>query len=168
MSKKTKKLERENDTLKRKHEATSASILGMAEEHERWKKMAEQAELRATKLTSIIQQMQSQGRRAPSPKMTTTTTTGADSGAVGSGGGGGGGSGSSRHDHGSSNSDITVGTTQNCEEVLADDDTLRDVVVGEQQQPPQQQAKPASFGPERPPPLPQQAVTAGSNGHRRM
>ncbi|KAK1982677.1 myosin-like coiled-coil protein [Colletotrichum cereale] len=71
MSKKTKRLEKENETMKRKHEATNANIIRMAEEREDWRKKAAEATKRAEKLRSIIEQMQQQGRKVP-PGMTAT------------------------------------------------------------------------------------------------
>jgi seryl-tRNA synthetase len=65
MSKKTKRLEKENLTLTRKHDLTNRNILEMAEE--RTKTNQELEVLRKTKkqLTDIIKQMQEQGRGLP-------------------------------------------------------------------------------------------------------
>ena len=65
MSKKTKRLEKENDSHKRKHEAMNQNIFKMAEE--RTKQMTEIASLkkREVKLSGIIKQMQQQGRGIP-------------------------------------------------------------------------------------------------------
>lgn len=65
MSKKTKRLEKENLTLTRKHDLTNRNILEMAEE--RTKSNQELEVLRKTKkqLTDIIKQMQEQGRGLP-------------------------------------------------------------------------------------------------------
>jgi chromosome segregation ATPase len=62
MSKKTKRLEKENMNLTRKHDLTNQNILKMAEE--RTKSVSELDALRKKneKLTSIINQMQKQGR----------------------------------------------------------------------------------------------------------
>lgn len=62
MSKKTKRLEKENMNLTRKHDLTNQNILKMAEE--RTKSVSELEALRKKneKLTSIINQMQKQGR----------------------------------------------------------------------------------------------------------
>lgn len=62
MSKKTKRLEKENSNLTRKHDLTNQNILKMAEE--RTKSVGELDGLRKKneKLTSIINQMQKQGR----------------------------------------------------------------------------------------------------------
>ncbi|KAK4127888.1 hypothetical protein N657DRAFT_234219 [Parathielavia appendiculata] len=65
MSKKTKRLERENENLKRKHDQVNGNILKMAEE--RNKNLAEIDELKKKleKLNGIIKQMQQQGRGIP-------------------------------------------------------------------------------------------------------
>lgn len=65
MSKKGKRLEKENEALKRQKEATAANILRMAEERQDWKRKMDAAEKKSDKLTRIIQQMQQQGRKAP-------------------------------------------------------------------------------------------------------
>ena len=64
MSKKTKRLEKENLTLNRKHDATNRSILEMAEERTKLKDDLEREKKKGVKLTSIINQMQKQGRGA--------------------------------------------------------------------------------------------------------
>lgn len=65
-SKKCKRLEKDNEALKRQKEATAANIIRMAEERQDWKKKMEDADKKTEKLTSIIQQMQQQGRKVPS------------------------------------------------------------------------------------------------------
>lgn len=65
MSKKGKRLEKENEALKRQKEATAANIIRMAEERQEWKKKVDAAEKKTEKLMSIIQQMQQQGRKVP-------------------------------------------------------------------------------------------------------
>lgn len=62
MSKKTKRLEKENLTLTRKHDATNRSILEMAEERTKNNQELEALKVKNEKLTSIINQMQKQGR----------------------------------------------------------------------------------------------------------
>lgn len=64
MSKKTKRLEKENLTLNRKHDATNGSILKMAEERSKLQAELDREKKKGTKLTSIINQMQAQGRGA--------------------------------------------------------------------------------------------------------
>lgn len=65
MSKKGKRLEKENEALKRQKEATAANIIRMAEERQDWKSKIDVAEKKTEKLMSIIQQMQQQGRKIP-------------------------------------------------------------------------------------------------------
>ena len=62
MSKKTKRLEKENLTLNRKHDATKKNILDMAEERSKMEEAIEKEKTKNAKLTSIINQMQKQGR----------------------------------------------------------------------------------------------------------
>ncbi|KAI5461626.1 myosin-like coiled-coil protein-domain-containing protein [Mariannaea sp. PMI_226] len=65
MSKKGKRLEKENETFKRQKEATGAHLIRMAEERQEYKKRSEASEKKTEKLLSIIQQMQQQGRKVP-------------------------------------------------------------------------------------------------------
>ncbi|KAI2608969.1 myosin-like coiled-coil protein-domain-containing protein [Hypoxylon fragiforme] len=65
MSKKTKKLEKENEAYKRKEGALNQNILKMAEERNRYIKDIEDIKKKNDKLTSIINQMQQQGRGIP-------------------------------------------------------------------------------------------------------
>lgn len=65
MSKKTKRLEKENETFRRKHDATNANIFRMAEEREGLKRRQDAAEKKAEKLMAIIRSMQQQGRKVP-------------------------------------------------------------------------------------------------------
>lgn len=62
MSKKTKRLEKENMALTRKHEATNKNILTMAEERTKSSHEIEALKTRNEKLRDIIDQMQRQGR----------------------------------------------------------------------------------------------------------
>jgi len=62
MSKKTKRLEKENSTLTRKHDLTNRNILEMAEERTRTNQELEAFRKKNEKLTGIINQMQQQGR----------------------------------------------------------------------------------------------------------
>ena len=191
MSKKTKKLEKENEVLRRKHEATSTNIVGMAEEREEWKKKAEAAEQRAAKLTSIIQQMQTQGRRAPaSPTKRATTATAlspppSDGVRMGSVSGDGGNSGASIDSsvRASTASSLMYEDALDNEDVFEESDTLSQQTSKSFASIPMPQggmfvtdSPPASapatetvgvpFGPERPPPPPQKLAVA--NGHRRV
>lgn len=62
MSKKTKRLEKENVTLNRKHDLTNRNILEMAEERTKSNQELEALRKKNEKLTNIINQMQKQGR----------------------------------------------------------------------------------------------------------
>ncbi|KAI0491157.1 myosin-like coiled-coil protein-domain-containing protein [Xylaria cf. heliscus] len=65
MSKKTKKLEKENEAFRRRDTALNQNILKMAEERNRHLKDLEDVKKKSDKLTSIINQMQQQGRGIP-------------------------------------------------------------------------------------------------------
>ena len=62
MSKKTKRLEKDNLNLTRKHDLTNRNILEMAEERNRQNKDIENLRKRNTTLESVIRGMQNQGR----------------------------------------------------------------------------------------------------------
>ena len=62
MSKKTKRLEKENLSLTRKHDSTNRSIVEMAEERTKVLKEIEQVRKKNTTLESLIRRMQAQGR----------------------------------------------------------------------------------------------------------
>ena len=66
MSKKTKRLEKENLNLTRKHDLTNRNILEMAEERTRVNKEMETLRKKNNTLESLIRRMQAQGR-APAP-----------------------------------------------------------------------------------------------------
>lgn len=66
MSKKTKRLEKENLNLTRKHDLTNRNILEMAEERTRVNKEMEALRKKNNTLESVIRHMQDQGR-APAP-----------------------------------------------------------------------------------------------------
>ncbi|MDA4133114.1 MAG: taxilin, partial [Thaumarchaeota archaeon] len=65
MSKKTKRLEKENENWRRKHEAINQSVLKMAEERTKHLKELEDHKKKEDKLKGIITQMQQQGRGIP-------------------------------------------------------------------------------------------------------
>ena len=65
MSKKTKTLEKENRTLTRKHDQTSANILQMAEERTKDKEDLERLRKQEQQMRQIIKSMQEQGRGGP-------------------------------------------------------------------------------------------------------
>lgn len=141
MSKKGKRLEKENEALKRQKEATAANIIRMAEERQDWKKRLDAAEKKTDKLMSIIQQMQQQGRKAPPGLASTMESVHAGSQ--------GGAEGDDESDY----------SNEGDEEELSefDDDTE------EETQPTEKQPAAVTYGPERPPPPAQQAAT--TNGH---
>lgn len=140
MSKKGKRLEKENEALKRQKEATAANIIRMAEERQEWKKTLDAADKKTEKLMSIIQQMQQQGRKVPPGTANTIETCFSNSQ------GGAEGDESDYSDDG--------------EEELSefDDDTEEEV------QPTGQRGRPVTYGPERPPPPPQQPPKPATNG----
>ena len=65
MSKKTKRLEKENLTLTRKHDLTTRNILEMAEERTKNSQEIEALKRKNDTLNNIIKQMQQQGRGVP-------------------------------------------------------------------------------------------------------
>jgi hypothetical protein len=65
MSKKTKRLEKENSSLTRKHDATNQNIIKMAEERTRAQKELEQLRKRNENLEKLCRGMQAQGRGVP-------------------------------------------------------------------------------------------------------
>lgn len=140
MSKKGKRLEKENEALKRQKEATAANIIHMAEERQEWKKKTEAAEKKTEKLMSIIQQMQQQGRKVPP-----TLTTAADN--------------CYSDNHRSGDGEESDYSDEGEEDELSefDDDT-------EEEAQPSEQGRPVAYGPERPPPQVQTRQPA-TNGH---
>ena len=62
MSKKTKRLEKENHTLNRKHEQTNRNILEMAEERTRNQEDLERWRRKCQHLEALCRRMQAQGR----------------------------------------------------------------------------------------------------------
>ena len=141
MSKKGKRLEKENEALKRQKEATAANIIRMAEERQDWKKRLDTAEKKTEKLMSIIQFMQQQGRKGP-PDLATALESVRDAGQ-----GGAEGDDESDYSNGAADEDLSE----------FDDDTE------EEAQPADKSAAPVTYGPERPPqPAPR---TAATNGH---
>ncbi|KAK2048521.1 myosin-like coiled-coil protein [Colletotrichum somersetense] len=137
MSKKTKRLEKENETMKRKHEATNANIIRMAEEREDWRKKAAEATKRAEKLRSIIEQMQQQGRKVPPGMATTLESCYSDS-------------------NGHMDGD---GSDYSDDDEVEDDPSEFDEDTEEEPQPTDAEP-PRPYGPERPP-----APQATTNGH---
>ena len=76
MSKKTKKLEKENDAYKRKHEALNQNIFKLAEERTKLLRDLDDIRKKNDKLTSIIGQMQQQGRGLPQGMQKNTAESG--------------------------------------------------------------------------------------------
>jgi len=74
MSKKTKRLEKENVQLNRRHDALNRNVLEMAQEREKNSEEVTSFKLKNKKLTDIINQMQRQGRGLPSASNGTTGT----------------------------------------------------------------------------------------------
>lgn len=147
MSKKGKRLEKENEALKRQKDATAANIIRMAEERQSWKKQLDAAEKKVEKLMSIIQQMQHQGRKGPPGLASVLESTIADDqGAA----------------EGDDESDYSEeGEGEDNEELSEFDDDTE-----EETQPAEKQPTPVTYGPERPPPSSQQQETdAVTNGH---
>ena len=67
MGKKTKRLEKENISLTRKHDQTKSNIIQMAEERTRDKQELGKLRRKETQMRSIIQTMREQGRGGPQP-----------------------------------------------------------------------------------------------------
>ncbi|KAL9618350.1 MAG: hypothetical protein Q9160_006932 [Pyrenula sp. 1 TL-2023] len=65
MSKKTKRLEKENLNLTRKHESTSRNVLAMAEERTKDKQEIAKLQKKETHMRRIIESMREQGRGEP-------------------------------------------------------------------------------------------------------
>ncbi|KHN95622.1 Taxilin [Metarhizium album ARSEF 1941] len=141
MSKKGKRLEKENEALKRQKDATAANIIRMAEERQGWKKQVDSAEKKVDKLMSIIQQMQHQGRKGPPGLASVMESVYSDNP--------GGVEGDDESDYSNEGEDEELSEL--------DDDTE------EEPQPVQKQPAPVPYGPERPPN--QQQATAATNGH---
>jgi len=152
MSKKGKRLEKENEGLKRQKEATNANIIRMAEERHEWKRKAEAGQKQLETLRGIIQAMQKQGRTVPANMASTLESCFSDSY--------GGGAGDEE-------SDYSADEGEDLSEF--EDDTEEE--QHQQQQQPQQQSQnlpvrkgPVTYGPERPPPS-QPQPTPSVNGH---
>lgn len=135
MSKKGKRLEKENETLKKQKEATAANIIRMAEERQEWKKKTEAAENKTQQLRRILQGMQDQGRQVP-PGMVAAVNSAM----------------SADHD-GVEGDDSAYSNNEPSDFDEDDDDT-------DEEQPP---TGPVTYGPERPPVAPQTATAI--NGH---
>lgn len=146
MSKKTKRLERENETLKRKHDQVNSNIFKMAEERTKNLSEVEDLKKKVDKLNGIIRQMQQQGRGIPQG-LTNPVENGYAEGDL-------------EGDESEYEDEYDEGEED--EEVSDDGDEYDDETEDESQQ--QQQQQPQPYGPERPPPAP--AATTTTNGHR--
>ena len=160
MSKKGKRLEKENENFKRQKEVTRVNILNMAEERQDWMKKAESAEKKTEKLMSIIQQMQQQGRKIPPNMVKTLESYNAktEQGA--------------KADDSDYSEDIGDGEVEEGEDFEDDegddeDDEDDEDLTEEEIQPAEtklkaKETRPVTYGPERPPlPPPQPTI----NGH---
>lgn len=144
MSKKTKRLEKENEGLKRKHEAMNANIFKMAEERTKHLKEIEDSKKKEGKLSGIIKQMQQQGRGIPQ------SLAGAVENGYAEGDGDLEGDESEYYEEEEEGEEVS-------DEGEEYDDETEDELHHEPQQP---------YGPERPP-VPALAVAAAAtNGHR--
>ena len=132
MSKKTKRLEKENLNLTRKHDLTNRNILEMAEERTRVNKEMETLRKKNNTLESVIRRMQDQGR-APA-----SVIEGDEEG--------------TESDYDEEEYDEEDGS----EEVEYDDDTEEDIALH-----PMNGALPA-FGPVPPPPTGSQTLVNGN------
>ncbi|KAK1756926.1 alpha-taxilin [Echria macrotheca] len=143
MSKKTKRLERDNENLKRKHEQVNGNILKMAEE--RNKNLGEIEDLRKKldKLNGIIKQMQQQGRGIPQG-MTGQVENGYAEGESGM----------------ADDSEYEDEYDEGEDEDVSDGDEYDDETEDEVNH---ATAQPQPYGPERPP---MTAAAATTNGHR--
>lgn len=144
MSKKTKRLERENETLKRKHDQVNSNIFKMAEERTKNLSEVEDLKKKVDKLNGIIRQMQQQGRGIPQG-LTNPVENGYAEGDL-------------EGDESEYEDEYDEGEED--EEVSDDGDEYDDETEDESQQ----QQQPQPYGPERPPPVP--AATTTTNGHR--
>lgn len=140
MSKKGKRLEKENEGLKRQKEATAANIIRMAEERQDYKKRGEAAEKKIEKLKGIITAMQQQGRPVPPSMASTLDSCFSDS---------------HRGGEGDEDSDYSEDGEEDISDFDDDEDTEEDPQPGEQ-------SAPVPYGPERPP---QQQPQASINGY---
>lgn len=155
MSKKSKKLEKENDVLKKQKEATNANIIRLAEERQEWKKKSETATRQLQTLRGIIQAMQRQGRPVPPNLASTLESCFSDSH--------GGGEGDEESDYSidGDEDDEEEGEEEEGEEEEEEVSDFDDDDTEEEVQPPER-AAPVTYGPERPP-HPQPAASV--NGH---
>lgn len=167
MSKKTKKLEKENDNYKRKHDALNQNIFKLAEERTKLIRDLDDIRKKNDKLTSIIGQMQQQGRGIPQGMQGTvescfapTTSSGVEgTGPMPTAAVGVNGSEAGELDDGddeASEYEYDEDEEEVSEGEFDDDDTEEELLPTG--------AIPGAYGPERPPNPPH--VAAAVNGHR--
>lgn len=144
MSKKTKRLEKENENLKRKHEKMNQNIFKMADERNKHLKDIEDQKKNNDKLKSIITQMQKQGRGIPQGMQGTVESCYAE------GEGEVDGEESDYEDDEEGEYEGDEGSEEGDEEYEEDDEETEDEGPhGPAAVPPQ----PQPYGPERPPPV---------------
>ena len=156
MSKKTKRLERENENLKRKHDQVNGNILKMAEERNKNLGEIDELKKKLEKLNGIIRQMQQQGRGIPQG-LTGTVENGYGEGDLE------GDESEYEDDEYDEGEDEEVSDEGDEYDDETEDELHHQQQQQQQQQPQQPQAQPQPYGPERPPPAPAAALT---NGHR--
>lgn len=144
MSKKTKRLERENENLKRKHDQVNGNILKMAEERNKNLADIEDLKKNTEKLKGIIKQMQQQGRGIPQG-MTGQVDNGYPEG-----------EGDLEGDDSDYDEEYDEGEDEDVSDGEYDDETEDEANNVNQPQP---------YGPERPP-APPVTAAAATNGHR--
>lgn len=155
MSKKTKRLERENDVLKRKHEQVKGNIIKMAEERNKYLGEIDDLKKKLDKLNGIIKQMQQQGRGIPQGLAGTVENGYAE------------GEGDDLDGDESEYEEDEYDEGEEDEEVSDDGEEYDDETEDELHH---HHHQPQTYGPERPPPPPTvttATVTAATtNGHR--
>ncbi|KAK5630939.1 hypothetical protein RRF57_006654 [Xylaria bambusicola] len=140
MSKKTKKLEKENEAYRRRDTALNQNILKMAEERNKHLKDVEDIKKKNDKLTSIINQMQQQGRGIPAGMQGTMESCYTEAGEAGEG-----------ELEGEEDSECEY--DEDAEEQISEGEFDDDDDTEEEEVP----SVPGAYGPERPPAM---------NGHR--
>jgi chromosome segregation ATPase len=161
MSKKTKKLEKENDVLKRKVEARNSNIIKMADEQQKKEKDLKDTQKKNEKLTSIINQMQQQGRGIPQGMQGTVES------GYGDGDGGQAGELEDGEEESDYNDEYEEGDDEESEEGEFDDDTEEEVHEPAVRN---TASRTAPYGPD-PPPAPTTKISPAvaaltTNGHR--
>ena len=149
MSKKTKRLEKENENLKRKHEKMNQNIFKMADERNKHIKDIEDQKKNNEKLKSIITQMQQQGRGIPQGMQGTVESCYAEGTVDGE---------ESEYEDDEEYEEGDEVSEEGEDNYEEDDEETED--EGPECPKPTESQQPQPFGPERPPPS---ATTNGSN-----